>query len=242
MKKILVWDIPIRLFHWAFTLCILIALLIALFIDDDSTLFSYHIFFGLSAGFLLVIRFILAIVGTRYARLSGLLFSPSETIKYFLTSINKKSQKYIGHNPGSAAAALVMFIMVIGLVISGLSIKSEFMEEVHPIFAYVLLAVILLHLSGMILYTISHKENIALSMIDGKKVGREESGIKNSQVIIGLVVTIFVGLWFIVLGNNFNSSNATLKIPFVNKTINLGENENDNRSIEIDEGEDEDGD
>tara|TARA_B100001989_G_scaffold154569_1_gene110346 strand:+ start:485 stop:1213 length:729 start_codon:yes stop_codon:yes gene_type:complete len=242
MKKIPVWDIPIRLFHWAFTLCILIALIIALFVDDDSTLFSYHIFFGLSAGFLLVIRLIIAIIGTRYARLSGLFFSPSETFKYFLTSINKNSRKYVGHNPGSATAALIMFIMVIGLLISGLNIESEFMEEVHPIFAYVLLGVILLHLSGIILYTINHKENIALSMIDGKKVGLEEFGINNSQGIIGLVLTIFVGLWFIVLGNNFTSSNTTLKIPFVNKTINLGENENENRSIEKDEEENEDDD
>jgi hypothetical protein len=135
-----------------------------------------------------------------------------------------------------------MFIMVIGLVISGLNIESEFMEEIHPIFAYVLLAAIIVHLSGMILYTISHKENIAFSMIDGKKVGPEESGIKNSQGIIGLVLTIFIGLWFIVLGSNFTSSNTTLKIPFINKTINLGENENDHRSTETDEEVNEDDD
>lgn len=226
MNKILVWDIPIRLFHWAFALCVSFALIIAMFVDDDSTLFSYHIFFGLSAGFLLLIRFIIAIIGTRYTKLAGLIFSPLETFKYFIDSFNKRSKKYIGHNPGSATAALIMFASLIGLVISGLNVDSEFMEEVHPIFAYVLLAAIVIHLSGIILYTISHKENVAFSMFDGRKIGPEESGIKNSQGIIGLALTILVGLWFIILGNNFNSSNRTLKIPFANKTINLGEKEN----------------
>lgn len=227
MKKILIWDIPIRLFHWTFSACIIIALFIALSVDNDSSLFNYHIFFGLSAGFLLLIRFIIAIFGNRYTRFSGLFFSPVETIKYLITSIAGKSKVYIGHNPGTAGASLVMFVAVIGLILSGLNNNSEFMEEIHPVLAYILLAVVLLHLLGILLFTLMHKENIALSMFTGRKNGPEDAGIKSSQGLAGFVTFLFIGFWFLTLSKNFDPTNSTLNIPFSNNKVSLGESENE---------------
>jgi len=87
MNKITVWDFPIRVFHWLFSISLSLALIIAFFIDDDNSLFPYHMLFGLTAGFLLVIRIVIGLIGARYSRFRGLVFPPGESIEYIIKSM-----------------------------------------------------------------------------------------------------------------------------------------------------------
>ena len=64
MNRILVWDIPTRLFHWAFAGSIAGALGIAFLVDDDSPLFQMHMLLGIVALFLLVPRLLLGLAGS----------------------------------------------------------------------------------------------------------------------------------------------------------------------------------
>ncbi|MDP3848987.1 MAG: hypothetical protein Q8Q59_00675 [Luteolibacter sp.] len=54
MDVILIWDLPARLFHWAFAGSLTVALAIGFLVDDDAPLFQPHMIFGISAFFLLV--------------------------------------------------------------------------------------------------------------------------------------------------------------------------------------------
>ena len=91
MKKILVWDIPARLFHFAFAASITAAIAIGFLVDDDSPLFQLHMLFGIVALFLLLIRLIMGIVGSRYSRFSSFPVHPREVVSYLISAVLSKT-------------------------------------------------------------------------------------------------------------------------------------------------------
>ena len=63
MNKILVWDIPTRLFHWAFAASLTAAIGIGFLVDDDQPLFQWHMVFGIGGLFLLAVRVVMGVAG-----------------------------------------------------------------------------------------------------------------------------------------------------------------------------------
>ena len=227
MKKILVWDIPARLFHFAFAASITAAIAIGFLVDDDSPLFQLHMLFGIVALFLLLIRLIMGIVGSRYSRFSSFPVHPREVVSYLISAVLSKTKQYAGNNPGSAVAAVMMFLLVPALFISGSSYGGEALEEVHETFAWGLLAVIVLHLAGLAWHTIRHRENISLAMVTGKKEGKEEDAISSHHAVWGVVIAIVAGAWIAALFVAHDAQTATVKVPGTGVTLQLGENESD---------------
>jgi hypothetical protein len=70
-SRALVWDLPVRLFHWLFAGGFIAAAIIALVLGDDSLLFPFHAIIGLVLVFLVVLRVIWGFIGSRYARMYG---------------------------------------------------------------------------------------------------------------------------------------------------------------------------
>lgn len=227
MKKILVWDIPARLFHFAFAASLTAAIAIGFLVDDDSPLFQLHMLFGIVALFLLLIRLIMGIVGSRYSRFSRFPVHPREVLGYLFSAVFSKTKTYAGNNPGSAMAAVMMFLLVPALFISGSGYGGEALEEVHETLAWGLLAVIVLHLAGLAWHTIRHRENISLAMVTGKKEGKEEDAISSHHLVWGLVMAIIAGAWIALLFAAHDPQTATVNIPGTSVTVQLGENESD---------------
>jgi cytochrome b len=224
-EKIMIWDVPIRVFHWAFACCSAGALAIALLVDSDSALFPFHILLGISACFFLIVRFAFGVFGCRHNRFKALLFSPGETFRYMVGTITGTAPRYIVHNPGSAAAAIGMFLLVPLLFWTGLPSAGEAGEEIHEILAYALLALIVAHLAGLTVHTIRHGENISLSMITGLKQSPAEQSLRSSHPIIGVVVILISAVWLICLFAGYNGAKKTVTLPLLGNTIQVGENE-----------------
>lgn len=227
MKKILIWDIPARLFHFAFAAALTAAIAIGFLVDDDSPLFQLHMLFGIVALFLLLIRLIMGIVGSRYSRFSSFPVHPREVLGYLISAVISKTKAYAGNNPGSAMAAVIMFLLVPALFLSGSGYGGESPEEVHETFAWGLLAVIVLHLAGLAWHTIRHRENISLAMVTGKKEGKEEDAIASHHAVWGIAIAMVAGAWIAALFAAHDAQTATVKIPGTAVTLQLGENESD---------------
>jgi cytochrome b len=225
MTKILVWDIPARLFHHAFALSLTAAMGIGFLVDDDDPLFQLHMIFGIVALFLLVIRVIMGLAGSRYSRFSSFPLHPREVAGYMIRAAVSKTKRYAGNNPGSALAAVLMFLLVAALFISGSGYGGEEVEELHEAFAWALLAVIVLHLAGLAWHTIRHRENISLAMVTGRKEGRAEDAISSTHAVWGVVITIIAGAWIAALVAAHDARTATVKVPGTGVTLHLGENE-----------------
>lgn len=225
MTKILVWDIPARLFHWGFAASLTAAIGIGFLVDDEQPLFQLHMIFGIVALFLLFVRVVMGVAGSRYSRFSSFPVRPREVAGYLISAVVSKTKLYAGNNPGSAVAAVLMFLLVPASFISGSGYGGEAFEELHETFAWALLAVIVLHLAGLAWHTIRHRENISLAMVTGKKSGKAEDAISSGHAVWGLVIAIVAGTWIAVLFASHDANKATVKLPGTGVTLQLGENE-----------------
>lgn len=225
MNRILVWDIPTRLFHWLLAVTFTVSLGIGLFVSDKNPLFAVHGILGLVAGLMVLFRISWGFWGSRYARFSSFLFSPFELYSYTRDALGGKTARYAGHNPGSGYAAFSMLFLLAGLVATGLLYRWEVFEELHGLFAYAMLAVVSAHLAGVIVHTIKHKENITLSMVSGYKDGDANEGIPAARPLAGAVFLLLTCYWITSLFSNFDPRSRQTILPFIGTTIQLVEAE-----------------
>jgi cytochrome b len=225
MNKILIWDIPARLFHWAFAASITAAISIGFLVDDDRPLFQWHMIFGIAALFLLVVRLVLGFAGSRYSRFSSYPVHPREVVGYLISAVVSKTKLYAGNNPGSALAAVLMFLLVPALFVSGIGFGGEAIEELHELCAWGLLAVIGMHLAGLAWHTIRHRENVSLAMVTGRKRGNPEDAISSAHPVWGVILLIGAGLWIALLFASHRSQDASVRLPVIGVTLQLGEHE-----------------
>jgi cytochrome b len=91
-----VWDIAIRVFHWALVVCFAIA-----FISSEN-IPKLHDFSGDSVLFLVLFRILYGFVGSKYARFSDFLYRSSQIADYLKRLLIGRPKHYIGHNPAGA--------------------------------------------------------------------------------------------------------------------------------------------
>ena len=227
-NRILVWDAPTRILHAAIAGTVTLALVIGLAADDDGTLFALHMIAGLAAGCFIVLRIAWGVLGSRYSRLGSWPLAPGELARYLTGIMTGRAKRYVGHNPGTSWMSLMLFLMVGLLIVTGLA--GEAGEEVHEVAAYGVLALIVLHLLGLALHTWRHRENIAWSMIDGRKSGPPESALPSSRLVAGVAVAALVVVASWLLYRGFDAGSGQLRLPFRDAPLQLGEAGGDDKS------------
>lgn len=226
MKRVLAFDLPVRLFHWIFTILFVTALVIANTVDDDSPTFSYHMMAGMTLGFVLFLRIIWGFIGSTYARFNSFMVKPSQLIGYFKEMFRSSTKRYLNHNPASSIAALVMFICVIGLGLTGyrMTTGAEGIKDVHEFFAQLFVVTAIAHIIGVVYHQVRHRDGMITSMFDGKKDAVDgQKPIESSRNAAGFIFLLLtIGfIWF--LNSNFDSTTRTLDV--FGTEILLGEHE-----------------
>ncbi len=225
MKRILVWDIPTRLFHWLLAGSFLAAFAFANFADDDSLAFAAHMLLGGAILFMVVWRVIWGFVGSRYSRFRTFAFRPGEVLAYFKGALSGKGKKHVGHNPGSAVAIFTMLGLLVGLALTGAFMSSggDVLEEIHEVLAWAMMGVVGLHVAGVLWHTLRHRENITLSMFTGKKAGEPEAAIPSARPIAAIVFLALTGLWTGALYTGYDAATSQVTLPVIGATLRLGD-------------------
>ncbi len=146
--RILVWDIPTRLFHW-----LLAASFAGAFLTAESERYrDVHVALGYLLLALIGFRVVWGLVGTRYARFRSFAFRPSQVLSYLRSLLRCSPQHYVGHNP--AGSWVIYGLLLLG-VLSGVTgyatyneLGGEAFEELHEAFASAMLALVTLHVGG----------------------------------------------------------------------------------------------
>src|SRR6266478_4571646 len=114
----LVWDLPLRAFHWLFAVSILAAWGTALL---GFAWMKWHFWLGYWVMGLLVFRLIWGFVGPKHARFSNFLKGPSAVLRYArgLTGAGEPVCS-VGHNPLGGLMVILMLILVAFQVCTGL--------------------------------------------------------------------------------------------------------------------------
>ncbi|MEY4939388.1 MAG: hypothetical protein RIQ93_1123 [Verrucomicrobiota bacterium] len=181
--------------------------------------------FGLVAAFLLVLRIAMGFFGSRHSRFANFPVSPGAIIRYFTGIVTGQAKRFAGHNPGSALVTLVMLALIRVVVLAGALDGGERFEDMHEVVAYVLLGMIGVHLLGIVLHTLRHRENIAFAMIDGKKIAAPEDAVGSSHSIWAAVLGIATAAWVVALFSNHDTRAAKVRLPVLGTVIQLGGNE-----------------
>lgn len=227
MRNQLVYDLPLRFFHWLFAALFSAAFLIAKTVDDESPTFSYHMLAGILLGFILLLRIAWGFLGTKHSRFASFALQPKALIQYFAGLFSGDRRRWVGHNPASSWAALTLFGLAFGLGLTGILMangQKESFEDLHELLANAFLVVVILHIAGVILHSLRHRDGLALSMIDGAKGDiQPEESIAKSRWSIGF---LFLGLTLAFasyLGKNYDSQQSSLNL--FGFTLQLGEHD-----------------
>jgi cytochrome b len=98
--RVLIWDLPVRVFHWALA----VSFAGAYWLSETERLRDIHVMFGYTVLGLLAFRLVWGFVGTRYARFRSFLFSPRETVDYVRSLFRRSDRRFLGHNPAGSFA------------------------------------------------------------------------------------------------------------------------------------------
>jgi cytochrome b len=195
-SKIRVWDVPTRLFHW-----LLVASFIGAYITAESEYWrNLHVALGYTMVGLIGFRLIWGVVGSRYARFNSFAFAPSQVLAYLKSLLSRSPQHYVGHNP--AGSWVIYGLLLLGLLASATGyaiyneIGGEWFEDMHEGAANLMLGLVGVHVAGVLVSSLLHRENLVRSMIDGYKWGEPSQGIRRMQWLVGIgLIFGVVALW-----------------------------------------------
>jgi cytochrome b len=199
-RRILVWDAPVRVFHWLMAISFAGAYLTA---ESDQWL-QVHVTLGYTMAGLVVFRLVWGLIGTRYARFSSFVRGFRSIGHYLRTLVQGKPEHYVGHNPAGALAIIAMLGLSLVVVSTGWAtyseVAGEWMEDIHEAAANLMLAVVFAHIAGVLISSLLHHENLVGAMLSGYKTGSPEEGVRRAwRVVAALLLVAVLGFWWMQL-------------------------------------------
>ncbi len=223
----LVWDAPVRLAHLLLVVGFSGAYAIAE-TSDDGPLFSMHMVLGLLLVVVVLFRVLWGIVGTRHARFAAFDWSPRALGSYLVGVATGRGSPRVGHNPATSYATLAILPLLLGIGATGLSMTiggGEALEEVHEVLVVALLVVAVLHVAGVIVHTLRYRDDIVLSMIDGKKaIAAKDDAVRSAWGAAAVLLVFAAGTIGLGLAG-YDSATGVVVVPGVGWR--LGEPEGD---------------
>ena len=220
----LVWDLPVRIFHWS-----LVAAFIAAFVTNKLGVryFKYHVWAGYAVLVLASFRVFWGFVGTRHALFRNFLRGPRIVLAYARSLLTHQGPHYPGHNPLGALMVLALLAGAAAQAALGLFANDEIynvgplyglvskdfslvLTSAHRRLFYLLAGAIALHVLAVIAHKIFKKENLARAMITGRKAehlvpAREAIGSSRLWLAAPLVALLVGALTWII----FNAPSAS---------------------------------
>lgn len=190
-------DAPVRAFHWLVVLCFAVAWLTG----DGEELRYIHITAGYTMLGLLAFRVFYGLAGPRQARLAAFRNRVAGLPAWLGKRLRGESAN--GRQGVNLAAGAVLLAMIAWLVLAGASgvathfeLTGEWMEEVHEFFANTLLMLVIAHLVLITIISRQRKQNLALTMVNGRVPGTgPDIARRNHGLIAAVLLATVLGFW-----------------------------------------------
>jgi len=182
-QYIKVWDPLIRIFHWTLVAAFFIAYL------SGEDLLGLHVWAGYIIIGLLIFRIFWGIGGSQHARFTDFIYSLAAIRGYVKDTLRLKAPRYLGHNPAGGIMVVLLLIMLMLISASGLVVYAvnehagplasqlsgidksweDILEGIHEVFVNFTLILVAIHLCGVLVESLIHRENLVHAMITGQK-------------------------------------------------------------------------
>jgi cytochrome b len=193
MQQVKVWDWPTRLGHWILAASFIVAYLTA----ESERWRLVHVISGCAVLGIVLFRLLWGFIGSRYARFSEFVTSPTRAIGYLMTYLPgaRSTQHYLGHNPAGGWSVVLLLLgaglaAITGLLAYHFSDLSS-IGEVHEWLANGALALVGVHVLGVVVSSWAHKENLLMAMFTGNKNGPAGKGIASTHVLAAGVMLVW---------------------------------------------------
>lgn len=181
--KRLVWDLPLRVFHWLLVISLIASWVTAkLGIDWRQV----HMWLGYWMMGLIIFRVLWGFVGPRHARFASFLPTPARLWRYTIASIKGTAVETVGHNPLGSLMVVLMLLLLSFQVGTGLfstddiiwtgpwnpavsSATARYLTRLHHFNFSLIEAAIALHLIAIAFHWLVKKHNLVIPMVIGKK-------------------------------------------------------------------------
>lgn len=203
-QRRLVWDLPVRLFHWLLVLSMIASYVTAEIGFDTMQL---HMYIGYWTIGLLIFRILWGFVGPKHARFSSFLRGPTGIWRYAKALGAGTMIETAGHNPLGGLSVILLLTLVGFQAFTGLfatddivwtgpyngavssSLATDLTHWHHVNFNFILAAVAL-HLLAIAFYFLVKKQNLVGAMLHGKKYVAENDAITKSEIVRAIVVIV----------------------------------------------------
>ena len=210
-----VWDWPIRLFHWALVIC-----LVVLFVTVRQGWMQAHIYAGYVLSGLLVFRILWAFFGTTYARLSGFNLSFVGFFRQLASMLKGTAPHFVGHNPAGAVMIMVIVTVMALQVASGLFYTDDVFwfgpfffsapdwlldlaANLHPRLPSLIVLLAITHILAVLYHAIRLREPLISAMVHGRKPAASpklgHSPVNHYWLILSVMATLLWVVWLFTL-------------------------------------------
>ena len=168
-RVVQVWDLPLRLWHWALAIAVLVA-----WITPNSH-DRLHRLAGYSVIGLLVFRLIWGFAGTRYSRFRMLGVRLRAAPRYIWNLRRGITGRYIGLNPAGTVMLLAMLVLLAVSAITGaMQVTVSFfgvwwVEDTHAYASDAVMILVLLHVAGVVAMGWLQRQSLVRAMFTGRK-------------------------------------------------------------------------
>ncbi len=211
MKRLPVWDLPLRLFHWALALLVVAQVATAMI---GGNAMEYHARGGYAILALVLFRIAWGFAGGTHARFADFVRGPAEVFDY----LRGRSGPFAGHNPLGGWSVVAMLASLLVQAVTGLMANDDVMMEgplvrhvpgrvseiatsIHEANGLLLVGLALLHVIAVLFYLIARRQNLILPMLSGRKDGatepaREGSVLRGGAILVAAAVAVYLVVTF----------------------------------------------
>lgn len=211
-----VWDLPVRLFHWA--LVVLIVLLWGT-AEWGWLDLQWHARFGYATLALLLFRIAWGIAGSESALFSDFVRGPRAVASYVRSTLTPARERFAGHNPLGGWSVVALLAVMLVMAVTGLFASDDVafegplvalvrdrvvdaMTDLHEATQYVLLALIGLHLVAVLFHETLMRDPLIVAMFSGEKRLEADPGVRFASAwrALALLALACVIVWVLVEG------------------------------------------
>jgi cytochrome b len=181
-RIVLVWDLPVRVFHW-----LIVLLVAAAYATLRLNWMVLHGWVGYAVLTSVLFRLLWGFLGGETARFSYFLASPRTAFQHLRHTFRREPDAQLGHNPAGGWMVLLLLALLLVETLTGIYVANDIanegplteivpawagnaVEAAHAIVWDALLGAILLHLVAIAGYAAIKGQNLLRPMITGTKV------------------------------------------------------------------------
>jgi cytochrome b len=182
VRRVLVWDLPTRLFHGA-----TIVLVAAAYVTWRMNRITWHAWIGEALLALLLFRLLWGFFGSGSARFARFLVMPGLAFHHLLRILRREPDRAAGHNPAGGWMVILLLALLLGQSLTGVYVNNDIASEgplteivpvavanlisaLHTILWDALLAAIALHLVAIAVHRIVKHHRLVAAIVGGYKL------------------------------------------------------------------------